>query len=284
MKVTHMLAALIAVALLALMTLALVSHRGESQLLAAMQAQVNSADALRNHMQADMMHDALRGDVLAARLARRDADTAGIDEARASYSEHAAEFRGALKATLSKAPSPQLRQSLQDTAPALDRYIATAGEVIDRSASNTSSPDADAEFSRSFEQLETRMADLSQQILDLNEHNRADAQARGQRIFTQQVVAVLVAATMMLLIGGLIVGAIARQLGGEPRAVMAIAQGIADGRLDQVINVPRGRDASLVASMARMQRDLRERTEAERKVARENLRIRTALDNASTGL
>ncbi|REI37759.1 methyl-accepting chemotaxis protein, partial [Xanthomonas oryzae pv. oryzae] len=41
---------------------------------------------------------------------------------------------------------------------------------------------------------------------------------------------------------------------------------------------------SLMAALARMQRDLRERLERERSIAAENLRIRTALDNASTGM
>ncbi len=39
-----------------------------------------------------------------------------------------------------------------------------------------------------------------------------------------------------------------------------------------------------MAALARMQRDLRERLERERSIAAENLRIRTALDNASTGM
>ncbi|RBI49378.1 methyl-accepting chemotaxis protein, partial [Xanthomonas oryzae pv. oryzae] len=61
-------------------------------------------------------------------------------------------------------------------------------------------------------------------------------------------------------------------------------QHIAEGRLDQPIPVSAKHSRSLMAALARMQRDLRERLERERSIAAENLRIRTALDNASTGM
>ena len=77
MKTTHMLATLIAAALLGLVAMGVIGHLGQRDLLASLEDQSASALSLRHHMQADMMHDALRGDVLAAMLAGRQDDTAG---------------------------------------------------------------------------------------------------------------------------------------------------------------------------------------------------------------
>jgi methyl-accepting chemotaxis protein len=50
--------------------------------------------AMRHHMEGDMMHDALRADVLAARLARTTEEQAGV---RTDLADHAANFRNQLQ-------------------------------------------------------------------------------------------------------------------------------------------------------------------------------------------
>ncbi|MGH6805624.1 MAG: methyl-accepting chemotaxis protein, partial [Ensifer adhaerens] len=47
-----------------------------------------SAQILRNHMQADMMHDALRADVLSAVLAQNPASGISFDDVKADLAEH----------------------------------------------------------------------------------------------------------------------------------------------------------------------------------------------------
>src|SRR5688572_9434088 len=80
MKIMHMLGLLVLVAVAALLVVGGFGFAGQRGLLAVVSAQVTSSDALRNHMQADMMHDALRGDVIAALLAGAQQDEAGIKE------------------------------------------------------------------------------------------------------------------------------------------------------------------------------------------------------------
>ena len=81
----------------------------------------------------------------------------------------------------------------------------------------------------------------------------------------------------------LIIGILA-QLGGEPAAAVALAQAIAEGKLDNAVDLRPGDEGSLFANMKRMQQDLRQRIETERAVASANQRIRVALDNVSTGV
>jgi len=56
-----------------------------------------SNQALRDHMDADMMHDALRADVLAALHAAEKKDSAAVTVAAKDTQEHAAQFRKDLK-------------------------------------------------------------------------------------------------------------------------------------------------------------------------------------------
>lgn len=94
----------------------------------------------------------------------------------------------------------------------------------------------------------------------------------------------LIATLAVLLIGHRVTRQILAQIGGEPEAAVAVAHAVADGHLENTIALRPGDQDSLLASMHRMQTQLRERIEAERRIAAENLRIRIALDNVSTGV
>ncbi|WOB49242.1 methyl-accepting chemotaxis protein [Xanthomonas hydrangeae] len=284
MKIMHMLGILVLVAALALLALGGVGYNGQRGLLAVIAAQVISSDALRNHMQADMMHDALRGDVTAALLAASRQDDAAIAAARTSLGEHAAEFRQSLEANRTLPLNPALRSELEAVTPTLQAYISAADQVMTLAETHADSDAAYADFNDKFGQLETRMGAISERILALNAANRSQAEHYSQRVMWQQGGAVVLAFVCLALAAGWILRSVFGLLGGEPQLAMAAAQHIAEGRLDQPIPVAAKHARSLMAALARMQRDLRERLERERSIAAENLRIRTALDNASTGM
>ena len=79
--------------------------------------------ALRHHMEADMMHDALRADVLAGLAAKDEQAHADVDN---DLAEHVKNIREALTANASADLSDTARQALTDTMPTLDAYIAAA--------------------------------------------------------------------------------------------------------------------------------------------------------------
>ncbi|WP_127158864.1 methyl-accepting chemotaxis protein [Xanthomonas arboricola] len=284
MKIMHMLGILVLVAALALLALGGVGYNGQRGLLDAIAAQVISSDALRNHMQADMMHDALRGDVTAALLAASRQDAAAIAEARSALGEHATEFRQALQANRKLPLDPALRSDLDAAAPAVQAYIGAADQVMTLAETQADSGAAYADFTAKFAQLETRMGAISERILALNKANRLKAEQDSHRVMWQQGGAVVLAFVCLALAAGWILRSVFGLLGGEPQLAMSAAQHIAEGRLDQPIPVAAHHARSLMAALASMQRDLRERLERERSIAAENLRIRTALDNASTGM
>ena len=103
----------------------------------------------------------------------------------------------------------------------------------------------------------------------------------------QAVVQIALALLTLLGIGVMFywIGAgIMRQLGGEPVDAVEVARAISEGKLDSEILLRAGDNSSLLADMKRMQAQLLRRISAERQTAEENLRIRIALDNVSTGV
>ena len=119
------------------------------------------------------------------------------------------------------------------------------------------------------------------------EDNRLARASRDEASSTYAASATLM---VIALFGGAALGLVlvwlfARALVGSVRGAVSVANDVAGGKLDGHIDVSRQDEVGeLMQAMQRMQRDLRERIETDAAVARENLRIRTALDYSSTGV
>jgi methyl-accepting chemotaxis protein len=87
-----------------------------------------AATALRNHMQADMMHDALRADVLGALLAA--AEHASLDSVHADLKEHVEEFESSLAANRALDLPADIKDTMKNLDAPLASYIAAAQQII----------------------------------------------------------------------------------------------------------------------------------------------------------
>ena len=94
---------------------------------------VNST-AQRNHLEADMMHDALRGDVLAALLAAAQNNVSAIDAIQKDLQEHSATFRSKLAENVALPLAREVKDALTAAIPAMENYIKTSGVIIEKSA------------------------------------------------------------------------------------------------------------------------------------------------------
>ncbi|MBB5666696.1 methyl-accepting chemotaxis protein [Rhizobium leguminosarum] len=140
-----------------------------------------SAQILRNHMQADMMHDALRADVLASLLASNPA--AGIDPAavKADLVEHEASFREMIDANKALVADGQTKTVLAGIERPLLAYVDSATKMVDLAGKDPSAAlKALPEFMQQFSTLETAMEQAGDQITavsdDISKHN-ADIKA-----------------------------------------------------------------------------------------------------------
>ncbi|MFN9134140.1 MAG: methyl-accepting chemotaxis protein [Phycisphaerales bacterium] len=120
------------------------------------------SDAMRNHLEGDMMHDALRGDVLAAMLATTEQE---LSDARKELGEHAEWFRKVLKQNEELALTDSIRKELASVRPALDQYIGSAVSVTERVRVGSGERPAELEsFTRAYGELEEKMEKVSDLI------------------------------------------------------------------------------------------------------------------------
>jgi methyl-accepting chemotaxis protein len=132
---------------------------------------IQSAQVLRNHMQADMMHDALRADVLAAILAANPAAGISPDDVEADLKDHVASFRDMIAANKALATDKATQDVLAGVEPPLLVYIDSAGKMVDLAgkdpqAALKSLPD----FMKQFSALEGAMEQAGDEIQKVSEN------------------------------------------------------------------------------------------------------------------
>ncbi len=170
---------------------------------------------------------------------------AKIKEARAAYVQSFTKVTKLLADPKGRAEAARVYQS--ETMPALEVFMGHVGKLVEL------------------------QKDVVAKTADQSEKDYATAR-------TVMIAVLLAALAAGAVLAFVIVRGLLRQLGGEPGYATEVANRIAAGDLSQAVAVKAGDSSSLVASMGKMQRDLKERIEADRKTAAENLRIKLALD------
>lgn len=165
---------LVVALLLLMLCVGLNGQRGISHTDAGLHSVLVSSKALRNHIESDMMHDALRADVLAALLATSDNDS---KQASDDVKEHAQLFRTHIADNRALPLDRDLADALNAVGPTLESYISSAEDIVgvahhDKRRANQVLPD----FLRHFKELEGRLSDLSDKI----EANAASTQSAAE--------------------------------------------------------------------------------------------------------
>jgi len=171
-------------------------------------------------------------------------------------------------------------QAAQDFYTEAEHHFLPAIQAEDRNASQASLQ----KMRRAYEQHRIAVDKVVQLTTARNATD--EAQARNTihlySLILIGIFAFSVAAAVALT--ALISRGIIRQLGGEPSDVAALAGNIASGKLDNAIAIKRNDCGSLLATMKNMQQQLLERITADRQIANEALRIKTALDCISANV
>ncbi|MBY3128515.1 methyl-accepting chemotaxis protein [Rhizobium laguerreae] len=129
-----------------------------------------TAHILRNHMQADMMHDALRSDALASLLASNPAAGIDVDTVKADLAEHEASFREMLDANKALAADDKTKTILASVEPPLLAYIASATQIVELAGKDpTAAMKALPDFMAQFSTLEAAMEQAGNQITAASE-------------------------------------------------------------------------------------------------------------------
>ncbi len=247
---------LIATGLLTALIMSLAGYLGNVRMGDAVHDNDVSMTVLRNHMEADMMHDALRADVLSAMLVGLGKSTSTRAEVNGSLKEHAEHFRQVLGDNLKLPLNDTLKAGLEKTKPSLDTYINAGERIVALALDHPEAARRELEtFNTAFSQLEGQMAALSELIEDNTQQTSTSTrQTLSNANFT--LGAVLMASLLLLLAQGRWV---TLSIMGPLRSASRIADSIAHGNLSEPIIEPRRNDeaSALIRSLATMQRDLR---------------------------
>jgi len=123
------------------------------------------AVALQGQQEADMMHDALRGDATQALLAARLKNAAQLDEVDKDYADHVANIRAQFEANGKRSLGPIVADHLQKIQQPLERYLKVVGETIALARKDLAAAEANASsLMESFHEMEDLMAQLSAKI------------------------------------------------------------------------------------------------------------------------
>ena len=189
---------------------------------------VNST-AQRNHLEADMMHDALRGDVLAALLAAAQNNVSAIDAIQKDLQEHSATFRSKLAENVALPLAREVKDALTAAIPAMENYIKTSGVIIEKSAvSYQQATNMMHKFNQDFDALADAMGSLTDKI----EANSAGAQEVGDAsvISSKRLIVSLgaLAAVVMTIFATMLSLGITRPLGAMQHAATELRDGDGD--------------------------------------------------------
>ena len=221
---------------------------------AATQQVLRDGVTLRNQMTADQAHDALRADVLAAvALGMRDQPVKekAIREELASHSDA---FQTAVQQLEAADLNDEIRRTLQQLRPELDRYLTRGTEVVALAFTNPVQTEEKLDgFNDSYHKVEKEMAALSEQIARRAEATQQASDEAARRATALIVTAMLLSAAVLLAVSFAMSRNIVRRL----RQAVAIAETVALGDLSSRIRV-QGSDeaAQLLAALARMNESL----------------------------
>ncbi len=250
MRILHKMLSLSAVGSLAVVLVGGVGLNGFYQLSEGLNQAVVATKSVRVAGNADMMHDAVRSDVLAAILAVQQGDLAALEAAQADLKANGSRLISLLQ-ELQTMPLPDdVVAQVGESVPVAQAYVTTAQEIhrlvtSDSSAALQKLPD----FNSAFDKLEASLEVPGEGIEAFAQKLEADGDANVKAALIQIVLAIVLAVCALFLIGW----RISRSATLPLEAAVAFADRVAKGDLTSRVEVD-GRDE--VARLRHAMRDM----------------------------
>jgi methyl-accepting chemotaxis protein len=228
-------------------------------------------DVLRAQMQADMMHDAIRGDVLNAM--RIGSEGAAAQEDRKAVEqdldEHVQNFRKQVQ-TIGGQNLAQVNALLANVQADVQSYDKVAHATLTAALSGKKEGAAAwPAFEAEFEKLEKSMEKFGDGIQQVAAESKDAAIAHGQQGVLWSWVVIALASALLIVTGFLTVRSILRRLGGDPEVAWKLVNDVTQGKLDARVVLANGDTTSLLASMQGLIQRIRTVTNAVQQLARD---------------
>ncbi len=212
---------------------------------------INMGLALQKSQEADMMHDAIRGDVLLALLSSQTQDAAGLAEAQKDLVEHSTAFNKAMAEMQALPISDSAKSVVTKVGPALQAYVASATAVQKMATTNAAGAlAAMPDFQKTFKNLEVAMQEQSSAIEKDVEAFGKEATARASSTKLQVGIGLAIAAVVLVFASLWLAG----HMSAPMEHAVRVADQLAEGNLSAPVH-PSGNaeTMNLLNSMARMQ-------------------------------
>ena len=179
----------------------------------------------------DMMHDALRADTMAARLAGSKASDEEKKAISKDLEDHVETLHDGIKVVQENGGEETLR-ALKDAKPALDAYVTAAAALVKAGLSDSASNEMVEEFAKSFEVLEGSLEEVSGTIETAAEADAAEKTARFESERWSLGIAIILAGAFIGLCAYFFARTTLGRLGAEALVLRDFAAQIAGGALD----------------------------------------------------
>ena len=228
-----------------------VSIMNTNRLAGALSHTVDMSVALQKSQDADMMHDAIRGDVLLAMFAASNQDASQLAEAEKDLKEHTANFQEALTALQALPVSDQVKQAVAKTSPVFRKYTDSAATIIKTAKVDDVSAQAMVtDFQKIFSELEKLMAEQGDAIVSEVQASRDETRGDIAASRVQLGLGIVVGAVLLMVAAFWLV----RQMEGPMAHAVQIAGQLAQGDLTGKVHIEGNEETQqLLRAMATMQ-------------------------------
>ncbi len=245
-----------------LMVLAGISLGAMLMLVAVAYSNMSAANVLAEHLledvklaraagSADMMHDALRGDALAARLAGAQASAQEKQGLQKELAEHVQTLNQSL-GEVGQSSSAETRKVLDQVDPDVKAYVAAAHKLVDAAFAGHSDETLQKAFDAAFTKLEEDLEHLSAQVEQSAQASVLEKARVQQRAQLSMALSIALAAGLIVGFSMLFARTTLRRLGAEPQELRDFALRIAQGDLSARLHEMAPTD-SVAGAMLRMQ-------------------------------
>ncbi|WMW81516.1 methyl-accepting chemotaxis protein [Undibacterium cyanobacteriorum] len=214
------------------------------------QEMVAASKILRSQMNADMLHDTIRADVLNAMRIANDTEATEAEKqgVLAELKEHSNTFKDHL-ATVEQGGSKDVKAILTNLSSDLNSYLRSAEIVAQASIKRSAEANKTWEqFEKDFETLEKGLEKLGDEIEKYTESVNLNSRTQGRNAIIFDIVILVLGATALFRIARKLVKEILTELGGEPEVVANAVREVTNGNLAVQLELHDNDQGSLLAS------------------------------------
>jgi len=192
----------------------------------------------RRQMDADMMHDTIRADVIAALLEAKKGNRDQATEVSKSLNEHITRLEKNIRDNSAARLPEAARKRIETVQPLLDRYARSARDIVAKAATNPGDADGQyAAFMQDYKALEKEMETLSDEIQKQAEVAETTSEATLTANIWEIAIVLLLALVVMTMLNLFITRRITVPLDALAHAAHAI-----ESTGDLTIRAPAGHD------------------------------------------